>query len=295
VTRALLKMSVIAVLALSVSAPPVMAGAGALDTSYGQAGVAVADFGTFNNGTVVDKATGLGMAVLPDGRVVVVGTGFDPTGATTDIVTARFTGDGALDSTWGSGGKAQFDFGKSETGDGAVLQPDGKLLVVGDTMGTGGNSDVLVTRIATNGTLDPTFGSNGVIHPDFEDYEFGRAIALQPDGKIVIVGYTPNGSLVARVTSTGTSDPTFGPERRSPASRSRSPRTAPSTSSARSRRPPDRMTSSSRTSTAPSPRTPDTISAGTIRRRQSRTFLVVCTSSAVSRMSTERTISRSSA
>ncbi|HEY1479429.1 MAG TPA: hypothetical protein VGF46_05335 [Gaiellales bacterium] len=186
-----------------------MAGSGALDTSYGQGGVAIADFGTF--GAVVDNAQGNALVVQADGKVIVVGTGIDQFGQTSDIVTARFTAGGALDPSWGAkaNGKAQFDFGQSETGYGAVLQPDGKLIIGGDTVGTTGTSDVLAVRVATDGSLDGTFGVQGRAHPDFGQQEFGRAIALRPDGKIVIAGYDPGGSLIVRLSNAGAPDTSF--------------------------------------------------------------------------------------
>jgi uncharacterized delta-60 repeat protein len=204
-THRLLRTLVISACVLLGSAAPVWAGAGTLDTSYGQGGVAIADFGTF--GTVVDNAQGNALIVLPDGRVVAVGTGIDQFGATTDVVTARFTAAGALDSSWGTGGKAQFDFGKSETGYSAVVEPDGRLLIAGDIADA--TSDLLVLRLATNGTLDTTFGSGGHVQPDLGFTEFGRSIALTSTGKIVIGGYTPAESLVARLTNAGVLDTTF--------------------------------------------------------------------------------------
>ena len=210
-THRLLKTLIVAACASLVGAAPVWAGPGALDTSFGQGGVAIADFGTFSNGAVVDNAQGNAMVVQSDGKVIVVGTGIDQFGQTSDIVTARFTAAGALDPSWGSNanGKAQFDFGQNETGYGAVLQPDGKLIIGGDTVGTTGTSDVLAVRVATNGTLDGTFGSQGRAHPDFGDQEFGRAIALRSDGRIVIAGYGPHGAVVVRLTNGGAPDTTF--------------------------------------------------------------------------------------
>jgi uncharacterized delta-60 repeat protein len=182
------------------------AGAGDLDTSYGQGGAAIADFGTFQNGAVVDQAFGNALIAQPDGKVIVVGTGVDQFGQTNDIVTARFTTSGALDPSWGGTGRAQFDFGQNETGYGAVLQPDGKLIVAGDTA-AGSTSDVLVARIGTDGTLDPTFGTGGRAHPDFGDQQFGRAVALQPDGRIVVAGYDAGGdAVVVRLSNGGVPD-----------------------------------------------------------------------------------------
>jgi uncharacterized delta-60 repeat protein len=212
--RSLLMMSVIAACLTFSTAGSALAGAGALDTSYGQAGAAIADFGTFQNGAVVDQAFGNAMVVQPDGKVIVVGTGLDQFGQTNDIVTARFTTSGALDPSWGGTGRAQFDFGQNETGYGAVLQPDGKLIVGGDSAGSTGTSKVLAIRVNTDGTSDSTFGSAGVARPEFGYDAFGRAIALEPNGAIVIVGYALISgtyySIAARLNNPqGTPDTSF--------------------------------------------------------------------------------------
>jgi uncharacterized delta-60 repeat protein len=192
---------------------PAMAWAapGDLDTSYGQGGLASADFGLVA-GTVNDNASGNTLVVQPDGKVIVVGTGIDQFAQTTDLVTARFTTAGGLDPSWGTGGKGQFDFGESETGYGAVLQPDGKLLIGGDsTDRVSGRGDVLAARINTNGTPDSTFGTGGAAHPDFGGSEFGRAIALAPNGRIVIAGYEGGGGAitVGLTNPQGAPDPSF--------------------------------------------------------------------------------------
>jgi uncharacterized delta-60 repeat protein len=191
----------------------VLAASGDLDASYGQGGAAVADFGLVAGGTVNDNASGNALVVQPDGKVIVVGTGIDQFGATTDIVSARFTTAGGLDAAWGTAGKGQFDFGESETGYGAVLQPDGKLLIGGDsTDRVTGAGDVLAARINTDGTPDATFGTGGAAHPDFGGSEFGRGIALTRDGKIVIVGYTSSSrEVTVRLNNPqGTPDTSFG-------------------------------------------------------------------------------------
>jgi Domain of unknown function (DUF5122) beta-propeller len=95
--RRLLMALVIAVCLSLGTAVSASAAPGDLDTSYGKGGAAIADFGTFANGAVVDNAIGSGMVVQPDGKVIVVGTGIDQFGQTSDIVTARFTTSGALD------------------------------------------------------------------------------------------------------------------------------------------------------------------------------------------------------
>jgi uncharacterized delta-60 repeat protein len=196
--------------AVSASAAP-----GDLDTSYGSAGAATADYGLVEGGTVNDSVIGSALVVQPDGKVIVVGTGIDQFGQTSDLVAARFTTGGALDASWGNGGKADFDFGQNEDGYGAVLQPDGKLLIGGDSVDrVSGKGDLLVARINADGTPDTSFGSMGSAHPDLGSSMYGRAIALAPNGKILIAGFSPNGSmsagLIARLNNPlGTPDTTL--------------------------------------------------------------------------------------
>jgi uncharacterized delta-60 repeat protein len=196
----------LAVTSVLCAAAPAWSAPGDVDTSYGQGGAAIAEFG--------HNAFGNALVVQPDGKVVVVGTGISTFATTSDVVLARFTSQGTLDSSFGLGsGKVQPDFGQDETGYGVVLQPDGKILVGGDTSTTGGGSDLLVTRFDADGSLDATFGSGGAAHPDFGGLEFGRAIALAPDGSIYVAGYTGGSledSVVARLTNPlGTPDTTF--------------------------------------------------------------------------------------
>lgn len=68
---------------------------------------------------------------------------------------------------------------------------------------------------AQPGTLDPTFGDNGVASLDLGDEEFGEVMALQPDGKIVVAGYTQVSAfgwdlLVTRFNGDGSLDTDFG-------------------------------------------------------------------------------------
>jgi len=95
----------------------------------------------------------------------------------------------------------------------AVLQPDGRLVVVGQGMDRG----FAVIRLLGNGSLDSSFGTNGRAHvkfsgPSFYDEPF--AVSAQINGKIVVAGYfggPPNDDFaVARLLPTGGPDPTFG-------------------------------------------------------------------------------------
>jgi uncharacterized delta-60 repeat protein len=70
-----------------------------------------------------------------------------------------------------------------------ALQPDGKIVVAGDRS-VGGNVDLVVVRLQPSGLLDSTFGEGGKSIVDLGGQEHAGALALQPDGKIVVAGYT---------------------------------------------------------------------------------------------------------
>ena len=95
---------------------------------------------------------------------------------------------GALDATFGTGGKATLDFGiASEHASAVAVQTDGKIVVVGDD----GNGDFAVARFRPNGLPDFTFGGgDGKATFNLGGTDIATAVAIQPDGRIVIVGYT---------------------------------------------------------------------------------------------------------
>jgi uncharacterized delta-60 repeat protein len=120
--------------------------------------------------------------VQPDQRIVVVGSG--PGGETMKVT--RLRPDGSPDPGFGAGGTTTIDFGALEDlAGGAALQPDGKIVVAGYTQA---DEDVAVARLASDGSLDPGFGTGGKRVVDFGAATFGNAVALQPDGRIVVAG-----------------------------------------------------------------------------------------------------------
>lgn len=122
---------------------------------------------------------------------------------------------GQLDPTFGSGGIVTTDFGdqsrtgNAASGNAAVIQPDGKIVVVGAAPGGNDFPIAAVLRYNSNGSLDSNFGTGGIVTiSSIEDEPF-TSVALQSDGKIVAVagGFSAN---VARFTSAGALDTTFG-------------------------------------------------------------------------------------
>ena len=94
-----------------------------------------------------------------------------------------------------------------------ILQPDGKIVTVG-TSHNGSSNEIVVMRYAADGSLDATFGTAGVVRTDVgANHDYGRGVALQSDGRIVIAGYTDNGPddefVVVRYNPDGSLDTSF--------------------------------------------------------------------------------------
>ena len=179
---------------------------GTLDTSFGSGGKIITPIGTS-----FDTATAL--ALQTDGKIVVAGYCF--TGTNIDFCALRYNTDGTLDPSFGSGGTVITAVG---TGDdeatGVAMQPDGKLVLSGYCTGAT-NFDFCVLRYNANGTPDASFGSGGkVITPIGVNDDRASALALQPDGKLVLAGYCSNGTnndfCALRYNANGTLDAGFG-------------------------------------------------------------------------------------
>jgi uncharacterized delta-60 repeat protein len=117
---------------------------------------------------------------------------------------------GSLDLSFGNAGKVITDFGANESAYSVAIQSDGKIVVAG-TIYNGAAIDFAVTRYNTDGSLDNSFGIGGKVTTDIDSTEYGTAVAIQADGKIVVVGYIVNHDFVlVRYNTDGTLDNTFG-------------------------------------------------------------------------------------
>ncbi|WP_126653904.1 T9SS type A sorting domain-containing protein [Chryseobacterium aureum] len=124
---------------------------------------------------------------------------------------------GVLDSTFGTGGKVITSINSgSDKAYSVALQADGKILVAGMTINSLTGQDFLCLRYNIDGSLDTTFGTNGIFTNDFQtgSDDAVYSLALQSDGKIVLAGYSDDGNnknaAILRLTSNGTIDTTFG-------------------------------------------------------------------------------------
>jgi uncharacterized delta-60 repeat protein len=195
------------IMAVSLFAPGrAEAGAGDLDFKFGNGGVAITDFAQTDDYAYA-------VVVQADGKIVVCGqSGIYPN---LHSALVRYNRNGRLDSTFGAGGKVVVTLdATSDYLDAVALQSDGKIVAAGSLRGTA----FLLARFNGDGSLDQAFGSNGSVETTFGDQSAeARAVVLQADGKIVVVGVSGAGSyselndfVLARYNSDGSLDQSFG-------------------------------------------------------------------------------------
>jgi uncharacterized delta-60 repeat protein len=192
---------------------------GTIDKTFSSDGKVTTDFTASGpEGPGSDGAFDL--AIQSDGKIVTAGVA-GPGWWNSTFALARYTTDGALDATFDGDGKSTLDyFSMQMEAHGVVVQPDGKIVAAGEADGT-----FALARYLTNGSLDPTFGTEGFLTTDFgakHGYVRANDVALQLDGRIVAAGGAqcrpPEGECdpsqnpmfaVARYESDGALDLTF--------------------------------------------------------------------------------------
>lgn len=160
-------------------------GAGDLDPSFGGDGMVLTDVARESDW--VEE-----VLVQPDGKILAVGeTSSHPAWPiTSDLALVRYLSDGSLDTTFGTDGQVVSDLGGVRNlPSAAVLQSDGKIVVVGRQWRADHQTDLLIARYLPDGTLDSEFGLSGVATTDLLGADdFATAIAIQCDGKLLVAG-----------------------------------------------------------------------------------------------------------
>jgi uncharacterized delta-60 repeat protein len=193
---------------------------GTLDTSFDGPGGAGNGKFLFAIGLNDDVANAL--ALQPDGKILVAG--YCSNGSNDDFCIARLNTDGTLDASFdgpGGNGNGKFLLPIGSSGDVATaiaLQPDGKIVLAG-YCSNGFGFDICIARLNADGTLDASFdgpagaGDGKFVFSIGVSVSYARALALQPDGKIVLAGYCVNASdpdfCIARLNTDGTLDSSF--------------------------------------------------------------------------------------
>lgn len=174
---------------------------GTLDSDFSNDGKHTVDFGG-----PADEATHL--KILPDGKMLVAGN------TSEDLGIVRLFDDGSVDNSYGTLGKLEIVPGEgSYYLRGIAWQADGKIVTSGHTIGA---SNIQLNRWNADGTADTSFGTDGVTETDVDsgsDDQASKALLIQDDGKIIVLGRITTGSTsyfgVLRYTDAGILDSTF--------------------------------------------------------------------------------------
>ncbi len=175
---------------------------GSLDNTFDGDGITATDF---NDNDVANA-----VAIQPDGKIIVVGDIFDDADDRTFFGMARYNPDGSLDETLNGNGKQKTDVSaNSESAKAVAIQSDGNVVVAGDVF-NGDNFDFVIVRFDPNGNLDNTFAGVGTQYTGFGSADDrANSLAIQPDGKIIISGSSPDNFELARYNTDGTLDNSF--------------------------------------------------------------------------------------
>jgi uncharacterized delta-60 repeat protein len=204
----------ISILALSIlmGAPSYAAAqAGSLDPTFGKNGV-----------VAISRQAVRSVAIQSDGKIV-LGC-FGETNSQLFDTLIRLNSNGSLDTTFGSGGIANLTPPASESAPlgffGMAIQSNGKIVAAAVTQALQNgvySNFVQVARVETNGTLDTSFGSGGFTTTDAiastpYDVSGPQAAVLALDGNGSILIASSYSNVMARFTSSGQLDTTFGSE-----------------------------------------------------------------------------------
>jgi len=170
---------------------------GSLDVSFDLDGKVTEGFST-NYGYAKD------VVIQPDGKIVVAG--YASNGNDYDFAIVRYNTDGTLDVNFDTDGKVTTDFGSQDYAYCMALQSDGKLQV-GGVVFDGVSYPAKVVRYKTNGSIDSTFGVNGIA--TYYNASISEMV-IQSDGKIVGGGTAGVDFGLVRFNTDGSLDLSFG-------------------------------------------------------------------------------------
>src|SRR5215212_592141 len=201
--------------ALLVPASGALAAPGDLDTTFSGDGFDLIDFGQRDNGH--------GVAVQPDGKIVVLATA-DQNGQN-DFVVTRRNPDGSPDNSFSGDGQITFGVRPDGTGNdlarAVALGPDGSIVVAGTTDASSAAGDFAVARLTPGGELDSTFNGNGRQTVNYGAADDAADVAVRGDGAVIVGGTARLGGdrdlAVARLTNTGQLDNTWSGDGRASA------------------------------------------------------------------------------
>lgn len=182
--------------------------AGDLDTTFGVNGYSLVPLGT--------RAVGAAVAVQPSGRIVTAGQA--TIDGTNVIISTGMTAGGHLDPSYGVGGVTIVNPGTGagvDSGAALAVEPNGDLVIAGTARSAHGFGPLsfAAVRLLPDGILDPSFGDEGIATVPIGKLAIANAIAIQPDGRIVLAGTADIGryaGAAVRLNPNGALDRNFG-------------------------------------------------------------------------------------
>ena len=185
---------------------------GSLDKSFNGTGKVI---------TSIGPNVAYSVAIEGDGKIVLAGYG---TGSDYDFAVVRYNSDGSPDTSFNGTGKVITPVGSSaDFGQGVAIQGDGRIVVAGRSF-DGSMVDFALVRYNSDGSLDTSFNGTGKVTTSIRGiHDDGYSVAIQSDDKIVVTGFSSNGSNTdiavvrylgscAGPTPTPTPQPTATPE-----------------------------------------------------------------------------------
>jgi uncharacterized delta-60 repeat protein/MYXO-CTERM domain-containing protein len=180
------------------SSPVGLAAPGDLDPGFGDVGRSTGWPGTTGSLWALQP--------MPDDDLLFSGCGTYYTDCLSTAFTGRLDQDGSLDRLLSEallGTATAYDF---------ALQPDGKVVAAGETRSASGTTNGVVVRLQPDGSRDRSFGTDGVVQliGPGPAMNFASSVAMDPQGRIVVAGPGPMGTVAVRLLPSGAIDLSFG-------------------------------------------------------------------------------------
>ena len=192
---------------------------GSLDKTFGNIGYVLTEISAYQDNPAA-------IAIQSDGKIVVAGTSSPGAGQTgADFAIVRYLENGTLDQSFATSGILTVNLyggdngeNKDDTAYALALQSDGSIIVAGKSYRNHGSNfydDAALIKVTSNGTLDPSFGQNGMVKTNLNGSpSLIHSLAIQSDGKILAMGQIELAGqyafLVMRYAANGSLDSSFG-------------------------------------------------------------------------------------
>lgn len=176
---------------------------GTLDTTFGTNG--------FTTTSIGSDAQGFSLSIQSDDKIIIAGSSIV---AQTEIIVARYTVNGVLDTTFGTLGITATQLGVGASACCSLVQPADQFIVVAGSAVVNGTGQFMIARYNTVGVLDSTFGSGGIVTVAVGTLSSAQAIAIESNNKLVIAGSAQGAShlqyALVRLNTDGSLDSGFG-------------------------------------------------------------------------------------